>query len=258
MGDGVWARRIWLVARKDMREVFRSRSTYGFTLVMLLASSSYFFSYFSIASTLTREHASAQVIDLASHSFLNSIAFIAPALYGFFACNISSTTVVLDKTKRNLESLMVTPLSIRQVWLGKCLGVTIPSVMIGFGVAIFAYLVIALGEVAPHTHTLIGPSPLAIVSGLVIVPILVFSVVLLVTHLQLVISNPRVGSFVFAAIFIVVLGGLLFAVYYFPVRGISINYYPLVYLGLIVVVGGAAIAASHSLTKERVVLSTKG
>jgi ABC-type Na+ efflux pump permease subunit len=252
------SRGIWVVARKDLREVLRSRSTYLYILVMLIASSSYFFSYFSIERTLTRQNAGAAAIHAASAAFLGIIAYLVPLLYCLYACNISSATMILDKTKRNLETMLATPLSVTDIWIGKTLAATIPAVVMGLGVSVFSYVVIALGEVAPRIHDVIGPSPLAIVSGLIVVPILTFVLMALVTYLQLIISNPRISILVLVGLFIVVLGILLFAVNFFPTRGIDLSYVVAIYVGLIVVVGGATRRAARSLSAEKVVLSTKG
>jgi ABC-2 type transport system permease protein len=252
------SRGVWVVARKDLRDIFRSRSTYLYILVMLVASSSYFFSYIGISSSLARQHASPAALRAASAAFLGIIAYLVPLLYCLYACNISSATMILDKTKRNLEVMLATPLSVTDIWLGKTLAAAIPAVILGLGVSVFSYLVIALAEVAPKIHQVIGPSPLAIVSGLVVVPVLTFVLLALMTYLQLVISNPRVSVLAFVALFILVLGVLIFAVNYFPTRGINLSYIVVIYLGLIAVVSATTRRLARSLTPEKVVLSTKG
>ena len=49
---------------------------------------------------------------------------------------------------------------------------------------------------------------LSIVSTFIIVPILVFAIVAIVTYIQLVVTNPRIGNFVFSGIFILLLFGI--------------------------------------------------
>ena len=53
-------------------------------------------------------------------------------------------------------------------------------------------------------------------------------------------------------------GLLFFASYYLPLVGISVNYYPLIFVGLIALLGDGAWLCSRGLTKEKVVLSSKG
>jgi hypothetical protein len=82
-------------------------------------------------------------------------------------------------------------------------------------------------------------------------------VISLVTHLQLVISNARVSNFIFVAVFLVVLGVLLFSVYSLPGGGLNQRYFLPIFLGLAVVVGNISRALARRLTKEKVVLSSK-
>jgi ABC-2 type transport system permease protein len=250
-------RRMWIIARKDLRDVLGVRSTYLYVFVMLVASSSYFFSYFSIVSALTKQGASPQTILDTSRVFLSSISYIIPVLYCFFACQTSISIVVLEKTRRTLESLLATPATMREIWLGKSIAVAASGAAVGLGVSIFAYLVISLGEVAPRVHQFIAPPPLAIVSGLIVVPLLVLAVISLVTHLQLVISNARVANFIFVAVFLVVLGVLLVSIYSLPGGGLNQRYFLPIFLGLAIVVAAISRGLASRLTKERVVLSSK-
>jgi len=242
--------KIWIIARKDIGEAFRSRSTYIFILVMLVLTLSYVSGYRVHVKTLTGQ----QAIDDYSRSFLNGLAYVLPMMYSIFVCSIfANYSVIVDKAKRNIESLMATPVSMNQIWMGKSLAVTLPSIVIGIGVSILAYLVMDLGFVTPNTHSFIFPGAVAAVSAIIIVPILVFSIVTIVINIQLNISNPRIGNFVFTGIFILLvlgvnaLGGL----------GISISYFPLIYLGLIGLCTAVSFVLSRSLTKEKVLLSTK-
>lgn len=148
---------------------------------------------------------------------------------------------------------MATPVSMNQIWMGKSLAVTLPSIVIGISVSILSYFVINFGFVMPNTHSFIFPGALAVISGIIIVPILVFSIVTIVINIQLVISNPRIANFVFTGIFVLLvlgvnaLGGL----------GISVSFLPLIYLGVIVLCAGVSFVLSRSLTKEKVLLSSK-
>ena len=128
----------------------------------------------------------------------------------------------------------------------------------GLTVSVFSYLVISLAEVAPQVHQFIAPPGLAVLSGLVVVPILVVAVISLVTYMQLVISNPRVSNFAFVAVFLVVLGVLLVAIYSLPGGGLNPSYYIPIFLGMTVVVTLVSLSLSRRLKKEKVVLSTKG
>jgi ABC-2 type transport system permease protein len=246
--------KLWVIARKDIGEAFRSRSTYVFVLVMAVLAFSYFSTYTGLINNLIGENASKQIIIEASRSFMNNIANALPMMYSIFICSIfANYSVIMDKAKHNIESLMVTPVSLKQIWMGKSLAVTLPSIMVGIGVAVLAYVGMNFGFVIPQTGVFIVPDALAIVSALVFVPVLIFSIVAVVIYVQLVVSNPRIGNLVFTGIFLIlllgvnVLGGL----------GIEVNFGE-IYSGVIVLCAVISFLLSRSLTKEKVLLSSKG
>jgi len=246
--------KIWTIAKKDIKEAFRSRSTYIFIVIMLVLTVSYFSSYNALISGLRRQNADLQTIINASQVFLNNIIYVIPMIYSIFVCTIfANYSVILDKAKRNIESLMATPATLNQIWIGKSLAVTLPSIIIGIGIAIIMYVVMDVGFVMPQTSQFIVPDVLAILSTFVIVPILVFSIVMIVINVQLVISNPRIANFVFTGIFLI----LLFGVNALGGLGIEVSF-GLIYIGAIVVCAFISWILSHSLTREKVILSSKG
>jgi ABC-2 type transport system permease protein len=175
-------------------------------------------------------------------------------MFSIFVCSVfANYAVIVDKAKRNIESLMATPVSIKQIWLGKSVAVTLPSIGVGVAVAFASFLVMDIWFVMPKTGSFIFPGIWAIVSALFIMPVLLFVIVTIVTYIQLVITNPRIGNFVFSGIFFL----LLFGVNAFSGLGLSLNYLAVVYLGVIVFCGAVSYFLSLSLTKERVLLSNK-
>jgi ABC-2 type transport system permease protein len=247
-------KKILVIARKDVKEAFRSRSTYIFIVVMLVLTISYFSSYNSLVQSLIAENAGRQVIIEQSRLFLTSLAYVLPMMYSIFVCTIfASYSVVLDKAKRNLESLMVTPVSIKQVWLGKSLAVTLPSIMVGISISVLSYIVINYVAVISHTGAFIFPDPLAVVAAFIIVPLLIFAIVSIVTCVQLIISNPRIANLVFTVIFL----ALLFGANVLAGFGIDINF-AVIYAGVVIICAAVSWLLSRSLTKEKVILSSKG
>jgi ABC-type Na+ efflux pump permease subunit len=247
-------RKIWIIARKDILEAMRSRSTYVFILIMAVVTFSVISSYTTTIHNLQSQGASSQTIYNASFSFLNNNAYVLPMMYSIFVCTIfANYSVILDKARRNIESLMATPVSLTQIWLGKSLAVTLPSIMVGIGVALIAYIVMNYGFVIPQTHRFIFPEALAVVSALILVPILIFVIVTIVIYVQLVISNPRIANLVFTVIFLV----LLFGANALGFLGIAVNF-ALIYMGMIILCTIISFGLSRSLTKERVLLSSKG
>ena len=243
--------KLLVIARKDISEAFRSRSTYVIILVMLVLTFSYISVYTEYIKGLNNNQ---QLIENYSRAFLNSLAYVLPMMFSIFVCSVfANYAVIVDKAKRNLESLMATPVSIKQIWMGKSLAVTLPSIGIGISVAVVSFLVMDIWFVMPKTGFFIFPGIWAIVSALIIVPVLLFSIVAIVTYIQLVITNPRIGNFVFSGIFFL----LLFGLNALGGLGLSFNYLTLIYLGVIVLCTAISYFLSFSLTKERVLLSNK-
>ncbi len=238
--------KLWIIARKDIGEAFRSRSTYFVILIMIVLTVTYITSYNESVKTFNQQQAITY-----SQAFLNSLAYVLPMMYSIFVCSVfANYSVIVDKAKRNIESLMATPVNIKQIWLGKSLAVTLPSLIVGITIAILSFLTMEFWFVMPKTGTFIFPEVWAIVSTLIIVPVLLFSIVAIVTYIQLVVTNPRIGNFVFSGIFFL----LLFGVNLLGGLGIS---FALIYLGLIVLFAVTSYFLSFSLTKEKVLLSSK-
>jgi len=246
--------KLWLIARKDFSEAFRSRSTYVYIAVICVITFVYYNNYNRFVAALVQQNASAQTIFEQSRPVLSGLFNILPVIDSMFVCSIFATyAVVLEKAKRNLESLMATPISLTRIWMGKTLGVTLPSVMIGLIVSIIGYAILNFVSVIPNTGSFIFPEPLAIVTAIIIVPILVFTIVSLVLYLQLVISNPRIANLVFFAIFF----GLLVGLINLSSSGEAPNF-SLIYLIVAAICAALSYIFSRSLTKEKVILSSKG
>jgi ABC-2 type transport system permease protein len=243
-------KKIWIIASKDVSEAFRSRSIYLVGVVGAIFA----FSFGAAYNRNLAANASAAVITGYSRDFLSMVVYIVPLMYSIIICNVfSNYTVVLDKARRNIESLMATPVSIKQVWLGKSLSVVLPSLVLGLGVSIIVFLGFEFVLVIPNAHAFIVPEALSFVTALIVVPVLIFTIVSVVTNIQLVIANPRIANLVFTAIFILlVLGFNLLGKF-----GATMSYFALAYLGVAALCVVIDLILSRSLTKEKVLLSSK-
>jgi ABC-type Na+ efflux pump permease subunit len=247
---------IWVVAQNDIRKMMRSRTTYLFAIIMLAASSSYFLAYRKIISGLTDTGASAQTIHDATRTYLNTTLYIWPLLYGLVnSLQVGSVNLTLEKTGRNLEPLMVTPLSVQQIWLAKSIGLSVVGVIVGLTDVVIVFLGTTFILVIPQTGGFVMPDAIAIVTALTVIPVLVFMVVLLTTYLQMIISNPRAGNAVFGFVLVGMWIGLTVVSYYVQS---TVDYYTPIYIALIAVIFMACRLASRYLTPERIVLSSKG
>ncbi|OGO37724.1 MAG: hypothetical protein A2147_00800 [Chloroflexi bacterium RBG_16_57_8] len=240
------------VARKDIREVFRNKSIYVYIAFLFLISFPYLEGLRSTLGGLTEQSSNVADIEEAARSFLDVTVYTLPMTLSMLFCTyLSAYAIILEKAKKSLESLLATPASLKQVWLGKTTAVTLPSVAITLLVLVAGILVLNFAVIVPQTGSFVLPNGLPLVTGLVIIPLVAFGVVAAVSILQLTMSNPRIANFVFIAMF--------FGFYMMTITEFSASWdFWLIYLVTIVVLIVANLVLSRFLTKERVVLSSKG
>jgi len=167
---------------------------------------------------------------------------------------INAYAVTIEKVKRSIESLLGTPLSLRQICLGKSLAVFLPSVILGL---VFTFCSIAGVNqffTVPKMGHFIMPGAAPLAATLVAVPLIVFFLSSLLIAIQLIITSIR---WVNAAII-----GLIFAIGFglspslrFGSESWSIVFFS---LGIAIAFALLTVYLSRRVTKERIVLSSKG
>ena len=242
----------WIIAAKDIREVLRSRTTYLYVGLMLIIS----FSFFSGLSG-TLHSASARGVGRAalistSETAVGILISTLPLVFNMlFSSFLSNYAVITDKSKRVLESLLATPLTLRQVWAGKSLAITIPSVTVSFVLSIVALVLLNRLFIIPVVGSFVMPASTQMITGWILVPVISLLVTMVVTMFQLILNNPRIANFAFMILF--------FAVFWIPTQPFtsSLNI-TTIYLALIGILIILNFFLSRLLTKERVILSSKG
>jgi ABC-2 type transport system permease protein len=244
--------RVFIIAKKDIKEAFRSRTTYFYVLFLCFLSVQYFASFGSTISSLTEQGATPSQIQSAGKSVMDVTVTTLPLVFTMLMCSIlTAYSVAMDKAKRTMESLLATPLSLRQVWLGKSLAVALPGVAIAILVSLLIFLAMNLTIAVPNVGGFIVPSALPLVTGLVIVPVMAFVVVALVSSLQLIMSNQRLTNLAFIGIF--------FVIYFLSFTSLGSSWdFSLIYLVATIFLAVVTIFLTRFLTKERVILSSKG
>jgi len=117
--------KILVVARKETRELMRTKST------MLVGLG--FASFYSLLNSL----AVIKGKDSASAISLDGSVFYLSTMLGMFIAYMSTGQVFLrEKTDRVIETLMCAPVNLRQIWLGKVLGVTAVAYSLSFFTAL--------------------------------------------------------------------------------------------------------------------------
>jgi ABC-2 type transport system permease protein len=242
----------FIIVKKDVKEAFRSRTTYLYVLFFCFFSVQYFASFGGTISSLNEQGATPSQIQLAGKSVMDGIVTTLPLVLTMLMCSVlAAYSVAVDKAKRTMESLLATPLSLRQVWLGKSLAVALPGVTIAILFSLLAFLAMNLAIAVPNVGSFIIPSALPLVTGLVIIPAMAFVVVSLVSFLQLIMTNPRLAN--------LALIGIFFAVYFFSITRLGSSWdLSLIYLVATVFLAVVTLFLTRFLTKERVILSSKG
>ena len=174
-----------------------------------------------------------------------------------FTCMATWATepIAKEKAKGPIESLLATPLTARAVWIGKSLAIFLPAYIIGLIATLIIILAMNFASILPATGHFVLPLPEAFTSFLFL-PLLMFALILSGVIFSL-ITNPVIGQTII--IFIGVL--LLQAVGQVGGRFLWLLPswdYALYNLAGAALLGMIAFYLSRNLSKERIILSSKG
>ncbi len=242
----------WIIATKDIREVLRSRTTYLYMGLMMFIAFSFFTGLSGTLNSASRRGVGTAALISTSETAVGILISTLPLVFNMlFSSQLSNYAVITDKSKRVLESLLATPLSLRQVWAGKSLAITLPSITVSFVLSVIALVLLNILFIIPVVGRFVMPAPAQIITGFVLVPVISFLVTLVVTMFQLILNNPRMANFAFMVLFL--------AVFWIPnAPGTSSLNMTTIYLILIGILIILILFLSRFLTKERVILSSKG
>ncbi len=174
-----------------------------------------------------------------------------------FSCIVTwaSDPIAKEKAKGPIESLLATPLTAKGVWLGKSLAIFLPAYIMGLTASLMVILTMNLAAVLPTTGHFFLPLPAAFTTFLFL-PLLMLSLVLVGIIFSL-ITNPVIGQTVIIFVGVVLMqvvgqvgGRLLWLLVSWD--------YALYNLAGAILLGVIAFSLSRSLTKERIILSSKG
>jgi ABC-2 type transport system permease protein len=243
--------RIFSIAKKDLAEAFRSKSTYFYVFFLLVISVQYFVAFNDVISAAIGRGESLDQVRLAAQSVADTVTYTLPLVFSMLLCSsLVAYSIAMDKAKRTLESLMSTPMSLRQIWMGKSMAVALPGVVIGTIVTLLIFLAMNFAIAVPKVGGFILPGVLPLVTALVIIPAMTFVVVAVVGFMQLIMTNQRLPNLVFIIVF--------FAIYFTSITGAGAGWdFSIIYLLAIAILVAAIFILSRFLTKDRVILSSK-
>lgn len=174
-----------------------------------------------------------------------------------FACVATWATdpIAKEKAKGPIESLLATPLTARAVWLGKSLAIFLPAYIIGLSATLIVILTMNLAAILPATGHFVLPLPEAFTSFLFL-PLLMFALILLGVIFSL-ITNPVIGQtiIIFVGVLLLQVVGQVGGRIWWLLASWDYALYNLAGAALL---GIIAFYLSRSLSKERIILSSKG
>jgi len=174
-----------------------------------------------------------------------------------FACMATWATdpIAKEKAKGPIESLLATPLTARAVWIGKSLSIFLPAYVIGLSATLIVVLTMNLAAILPTTGHFVLPLPEAF-TGFLFLPLFMFALILLGIVFSL-ITNPVIGQTIIIFVGVVMMqvvgqvGGRIWWL-------LASWDYALYNLAGAALLGIIAFYLSRSLSKERIILSSKG
>ena len=145
--------KIFIVAEKEMNGIIRTRN-------MLVGI--FFALWFSVMT--------APVIKTVEGSLVfdqfNNLLFYFVLMLGIFMAYLFSGNVFFNEKREGIiETLLCTPLSLRQIWAGKVLGVTIPAYLIAL---LAAALITLIANI--FSASILLPSPAILLHIVLVVP----------------------------------------------------------------------------------------
>ena len=174
-----------------------------------------------------------------------------------FTCTATWATdpIAKEKAKGPIESLLATPLTAKAVWIGKSLAIFLPAYIIGFIATLIVILAMNLAYILPTTGHFVLPLPEALTSFLFL-PLLMFALISLGVIFSLV-TNPVIGQtiIIFVGVLLLQVVGQVGGRFWWLLASWDYALYNLAGAALL---GMIAFYLSGSLSKERIILSSKG
>ncbi len=254
-------RQTMVIVRKDLREALRTGAFYFYVALILAITAVVGVRALGgviggqVDTLLEQGLAPAEVaaaIEPLMGTVLVMLSLQSMVMFAFFG---SGHNLVMEKTKRSLESLLCTPVSLKQVCLGKTLAIFVPCVVVGLLLAFAAVVGADQLFLAPKAGQSVMPGAATIVATLVAVPLVFFLFVALVVVLQLIITRIQWINGILAGLFAAIVVALNYGLGGFGLTPQSIVFVSLAVAAVLVL---ATVFLSRIITKERIVLSSKG
>lgn len=243
-----------IVFQRDFREL---RQTNAFLIMVIVFAVITITAAVSVSIVLSRqewlgEEAARPMLEL----IIGLIAYFLPLFILItFIWAFASLPIIKEKVNGNIASLLATPLSPKEILIGKSLAIFLP----GFAISVVSTLIVLLAvnfiAISPATGSFVLTAPL-LVTGFLINPLMFFGLLLFIVLFSLA-NNPDIAI---APSFLIGFG-LMIGIPLGVATGV-INLaswsFSLWYLAGTTVIWIVVCCFSRLLTKENIVLSSKG
>ncbi len=243
-----------IILQRDFTEL---RKTNTFLIISIVFSAVTIATAVSVSIILNRqewigEKAAEPILGL----IIGLMAYFLPlSILMVFIWAFSNLPVVREKAGGNIASLIATPLSPKEIWLGKSLAIFIPGYVISVILTMIVLLTVNLSVIVPATGDFLFPLPLFLVS-LVWNPLLLLGLLLFIILFSLS-KNPDIAI---APSFLVGFGLTMGIPLGMAMGKIDLSSwsFSLWYLAGVIIVWIAIFFLTRLLTKENIILSGKG
>jgi len=158
-----------------------------------------------------------------------------------------------EKTRGNIESLLATPLRVKEIWLAKSLAIFLPGLVLGEILTLITLIAVNIIYIVPKLNFLI--TPWIVICSFVAVPLIYFFISLLV-HLIGLTGRPMTAN-VINIFFLNIIAALMINLAAHRILDLTSWSFTAANLGIAVVVGLIIILLQSRLNKEKIVLSCK-
>ncbi|MFP3879874.1 MAG: hypothetical protein ACLFVA_02835 [Dehalococcoidia bacterium] len=246
--------RITIVAKRDYREI---RHSAAFRVMAIIAAAVTVAAAAGISVALNLQSWLGQpqarpLLEL----FVGLVLYFLPLFVLIaFVWAFANLPVTKEKVNGNIEALMATPLTPHELWLGKSIAIYMPGYAIAALATMIVVLVMHLAAIIPAGYGFVLPVP-ALVLGLIINPLLFLGLLLFMISFSLV-NNPDIAL---APALILGFGLMMGMPAGLATGALDLNAwsFALWYLAGAVVILALVLYLSRMLTRQNIVLSSKG
>ncbi|MBP2133552.1 ABC-2 type transport system permease protein [Methanomicrobium sp. W14] len=150
---------LFVVARKEIKQILKNKSL----IIGVIFFMGIFGGITSMGAVMSAAEGSSGVITSSLDSLIVYLILVMGIFTGYF---FSSQAFLREKTDGTIETILCSPLSLREVWLGKVIGVTVPAYIVSLVIAVILVAAANFGS-----GYLVLPSPAMILYLLIVVPV---------------------------------------------------------------------------------------